>query len=109
MQANDRFNNLRQLIATKPTHWKPSEGETLIGELIRWETFHNQFGEQYAAIIKSDADDYFSVALNEYLKKALKLAEAAIGDAIAIVYEGKGNSQFGTSYNKYQLIISKGA
>lgn len=108
--TTDRFDNLLNKMNSVVTHWKPELNEVLVGTIKQWSSFeHSLYGVQDTVIVQTPIGEQVSVVLSAYLKKALKLQNATLGDAIAIRFNGVGSSKYGTSFNQYQVIVDKGA
>lgn len=105
-----KFAALKQRNSITPEfeNWKPSEGETLIGEIVGGDVFqHPLYGEQKVMKVKSENGALINVFLNKWLMNALESFVATTGDCIALTFKGKKRTSSGNTFNAYQLDVEK--
>jgi hypothetical protein len=110
MSANERMAALKQRANVTPEfeNWKPSEGETLLGEIVGGDVFqHPLYGEQKIMKVKSENGVLLNVFLNRWLLNALESFAATTGDFIALTFKGKKKAANGNWFNAYQLDVEK--
>ena len=86
------------------THWKPQPGDTLIGKMVAIVPQHGPYGPGHHLIVRTENDNV-SLWLTAYLKAQLKAYKAQRGDTVGIRFEGKGVSQRGAEFNRYQVVV----
>jgi hypothetical protein len=83
---------LKNRVTTTPEfeNWKPSAGETLIGEIVGGDIFkHPLYGEQKVMKVRAEGGACINVFLNKWLMNALESFAATTGDFIALTFKGK--------------------
>ncbi len=105
-----KFAALKQRNSITPEfeNWKPTDGETLLGEIVGGEVFqHPLYGEQKVMKVKSENGALINVFLNKWLMNALESFAATTGDFIALTFKGKKKTSNGNLFNAYQLDVEK--
>jgi len=89
-------------------NWKPSEGETLLGEIVGGDIFnHCLYGEQKVMKVRAENGALINVFLTKWLMNALEGYGAVTGDYIALTFKGKRKAANGNFYNCYGLDVEK--
>lgn len=106
VQQNQPLSPLAQLKAKQALpsieRFVMTEGNSVIGTILDFESFTNYGGEQWACIILTEDNKRVSVALNAWLKTGFRNKGLVKGSAVAITYLGKGYSKGGT-FNRFSL------
>lgn len=107
---NTRTNALREKAVNRhQLIWKPKKhGETIAGEFVELGTdSHPLYGSQFYLAIKES--DHQRVILPSYLYYRLRDESLAIGDLIALTYEGKCKISGLSQIESFSYILDKGA
>jgi hypothetical protein len=118
MSTNMSMNELRTKLAdddgSMPERWNPddTEGTTLVGTLLRFETLVTKLGEGTLAVIE-DADDgtVWGVLLGRtVLKKRFDTLQPKPGDTIGLKYVGfvEPRNKDSMGYHNYVLRVVRG-
>ncbi len=100
--------NIRQAldVLQDTQQWYPSPGDEAIGQLVAIVPQAGPYGPGHHLIIRTEQGNV-SMWLTAYIKAQLKAYNAQRGDTVGIRYEGKGVSQRGTQFNRYQVVVQR--
>ena len=89
-------------------HWNKEVEPTVIGKILERNNFvHEKFGMQDTILLEKKTGEKVSVILNQYLKNAMDLQNAALNDYVRIDYKGKTQSLSGSTFNKFEVDVVK--
>lgn len=104
---HDRLARLREQAATDlPPAWRPSKpGETLAGELVRWERGSTDYGPQDIAIVRDEEGTTHALwLLHSVLREEVAKQSPTVGDLIAVCYLGRKTSAAGQPYAHFRVV-----
>lgn len=88
--------------------WRPAEGESLIGILEGVVPATGPFGDGNQIPVRDADDVIWRLWLTGYLRSQLAAYKAERGAEVGILFEGKGVSSSGRSFNRYQVVVGHG-
>lgn len=99
-----------QLEEGYPEAWKPEQpGETMIGVFRGRDTGHTPYGPKWIALLEDRQGKRWAVwLLHTALENQFRRAQPAIGEMVAIRYEGKATAQDGkTQYDNWTVRVDR--
>jgi hypothetical protein len=115
MQAQDsRFERLKNQVEY-PEAWKPEQGDTLVGEALKWETVTiERDGEENRACdvltLRDKTGKEWAVWTWHFVLQKELVEQVNVGDMVALHYQGRRAKQKGEGdYAAYRVAIEKSA
>jgi hypothetical protein len=88
-----------------PPSWRPREGETLVGRLVRYGTAPGVYGPVRTAIVERDSGDRLTIWLSSQVLLALFEEQAPqVGERIGLKYAGRHPEK---GYHRYALLVDR--
>lgn len=95
--------NLQDELDNTATFWKPEEGDSLVGTVIKFGSFENKYGERKTMTVKDDQGELWDILLGTKILIE-ELEKAAPGDRVGLKYLGVHPQK---GYQRYKVIVEK--
>ena len=109
---SDRLTKLEQRLDEKAGDfaeaWRPSEGDSVIGEVIRTDRRDGGHGTYLIVTLQTDQGEIAIHAFHEVLKREFEERAPQIGELIAVKYLGEKQGRAGNRYHAYTVVWDEG-